>query len=163
MRPIITSEKHIVQLNRDTVQDLTLKKFNIVKVIAQDATATAPVDVRIGTEVRACYIQLWVSGDINGQSAATIIVEKFVTNNADPTTVEMALLNEYSNKKNILFTFQGILGETNNTNPIPVLNGWYKIPKGKQRFGLGDGLRIMIQAKDAQLEVCGLAIFKAYT
>ena len=163
MRPIITSEKHIVQLNRATVAGLSIDKLNVVKVIAQDAVATAPVDVRIGTEVKAVYVQLWISGQNNVQSAATIIFEKFVNNAANPTVTDMALLNEYANKKNILKTFQGIVGDTGSTNPVPVINEWIKIPKGKQRFGLGDGCRIIIQAKDTDIEFCGLSIFKAYT
>ena len=129
----------------------------------QDAVATQPVDVRIGTDIKACYIQLWISGATNDQSACTIILEKTQNDLSIPSPTAMSLLNEYNNKKNVLFTFQGIVGEVSNTNPIPVLDGWYKIPKGKQRFGLGDGLRLILQAKDSDIEHCGLAIFKAYT
>ena len=163
VKPKINSEKHIVQLNRQTTAGLSIAGLTIVKVVAQSATPNTPEDVTIGTDIKACYIQLWISGATNDQSACTVILEKTQNDFRIPSPTEMSQLNEYVNKKNILFTFQGIVGEVSNTNPIPVLDGWYKIPKGKQRFGLGDGLRLVLQAKDTDVENCGLAIFKAYT
>jgi len=44
------------------------------------------------------------------------------------------------------------------------MRGWYKIPKTKQRFGLGDRLVLQIasQGTDA-LDFCGFATYKEYT
>ena len=163
MKPKINSEKHIVQLNRATIAGLSISGLTLVNVVAQSATPTNPPDVTIGTDVKACFVQLWISGQNNVQSAVTLFIEKVPNNGSIPSPSVVSLLNEYTNKKNILHTVQGIVGDTGSTNPIPLLNGWYKIPKGKQRFGLGDSLRIIIQAKDTDIEFCGLAIFKAYT
>ncbi len=164
MRPQINSEKHIVQLNRaTTVGPAGIQNINLVSVLAQDAVASLPQDVRIGTNVKAVWLEWWCSGSNNDQSAVTAILYKTVGDTDIIDTTDMSLLNEYTNKKNILATFQGILGDSGSANPVPIFRGWFKIPKGKSRFGLGDKLRITLQAKDTDVESCGLCIYKAYT
>ncbi len=74
-------------------------------------------------------------------------------------------LHDYDNKKNILFTAQGLL-TPNDGGQVPVLRGWYKIPKGKQRFGLKDKLSVAVRNNNAtaiDINFCGLAIYKEYT
>ncbi len=81
------------------------------------------------------------------------------------TTASMAALHDYANKKNILFTAQGLLTPTDG-GQVPVVRGWYKIPKGKQRFGLTDQLFVSIRNNNAtsiDINFCGLAIYKEYT
>ncbi len=84
---------------------------------------------------------------------------------AAPTAGQIAALHDYANKKNILFTAQGLVTPTDG-GQVPVLRGWYKIPKGKQRFGLGDRLFLTIRNNNAaaiDINFCGLAIYKEYT
>ncbi len=81
------------------------------------------------------------------------------------TTAQMAALHDYDNKKNILFTSQA-LSPIDESMMIPVMRGWYKIPKGKQRMGLGDQLKISIRNNNAtaiDVNFCGLVIYKEYT
>jgi len=164
MRPMINSEKHIVQLNRATTTGPAgFQNLNLVTVLEQGVAAALPQDVVVGTNVKAVWLEWWCSGSNNDQSAVTAILYKTVGGEGPIDTADMSLLHNYNNKKNILATFQGILGDSGSANPVPIFRGWYKIPKGKSRFGLGDKLRIGLQAKDTDVESCGLAIYKAYT
>ncbi len=89
-------------------------------------------------------------------------IEKAVSGIIAPTFTNMTTLDSYANKKNVLFTTQGILGE-NSANPTPVFRGWIKIPRGKQRFGLDDRLRLNIAAIGAaDIIGCGLTVYKSY-
>ena len=161
---MINSEKHIVQHNRATVSGPGgVQNFNIVSVLAQGAVASNPQDVTIGTEIKACWVEIWVSGSNNEQTACTAVVVKTPADADAPDNTEMATLHNYANKKNILHTFQGIVGDTASTNPVPIIRQWIRIPKGKQRFGLGDKFRLVLQAKDTDLEVCGFSLYKART
>ncbi len=163
MRAQINSEKHIVQHNRmDITGPAGVVNFNIVSVVEQGVAATNPQDVEIGTTVKAVYTELWVSGGNNEQTQCTAVILKTPAGANAPDTTELSQLNNYVNKKNVLQTFQGIVGDTASTNPIPVFRGWVKIPRGKQRFGLGDKYRLTIRAADSDLVVCGFSIYKAY-
>ena len=80
------------------------------------------------------------------------------------TQPDTVTLNDYPNKKNILKTSQGVIGDAN-TNTTPVFREWIAIPKGKQRMGLGDRLMLNVSclAEAANdLEICGMFIYKEY-
>ncbi len=80
-----------------------------------------------------------------------------------PTAAEMAALGNYDNKKNVLYTTQG-LAPANTVSLMPLIKGWIKIPKGKQRMGLGDTLIFVIRnlnATDDQ-NFCGFSTYKEY-
>ncbi len=164
MRPVIKSRKHIFQISQGTVaQALTVHQ---TLVEAKEATSLAPGDVEEGAIVKACYIEFWVS-----QDSASIVGSYTIALYKDPggahaaTTTNMAALHDYKNKKNILFTAQGLL-TPNDGGQVPVLRTWYKIPKGKQRFGLGDRLLLTIRNNNAtsiDINFCGVAIYKEYT
>ncbi len=104
---------------------------------------------------------MWVQGAGAQPGATTIIVEKLPGVGTNITAGEMAALDDYNNKKNIFYTTQGLVGDSN-TNPAPLIRQWIKIPKGKQRFGLGDRLQFTILGLVDDIEFCGLAIYKAY-
>ncbi len=164
MRPIIKSKKHIVQISQSTVAQAASASTTLIE--AKELTSTLPTDVEEGAIVKACYVEFWVSQD----SASTIgsytcVLAKDPGGNAGMTTANMAALHDYNNKKNILFTGQGLL-TPNDGGQVPILRGWYKIPKGKQRFGLGDVLRISLRNNTPtaiDINFCGLVIFKEYT
>ncbi len=78
------------------------------------------------------------------------------------TLAQSQNLGAYPNKKNILYTTQGILADANDGGPtIPLIRGWIKIPKGKQRMGLDDRIVVNITAVGA-LRLCGISTFKEY-
>ncbi len=158
VRPTINSEKHLVQVGIDVVTAASVKNIGIA--IAKQSPS-ASFDVRVGAVIKAVYVEMWVQADAQNIGSQTIILEKIVGDGASADFSQMADLHNYPNKKNILYTTQGLTGESD-TNPIPVMRGWYKIPKGKQRMGLGDKLQLTMSANLQNLEHCGMFIFKEY-
>ncbi len=163
MRAVIHSKKHLVQISQATVGQAAV--VNTPLVVAKEAGSSTPTDVIEGAIVKACYVEFWVSQDSASiVGSYTIALFKDPGNNAGMTTAQMAALHDYDNKKNILFTAQGLL-TPNDGGQVPVLRGWYKIPKGKQRFGLADRLTLTVRNNNAtaiDINFCGLAIFKEY-
>ncbi len=164
MRPIIQSKKHIFQISQGTTAQAAISNFFLVQAI--EAVSTQPQQVEVGATVKACYIEFWVSQDSASVIGSyTVIVAKVTGDGATPSAANLAALHDYTNKKNILFTAQGLL-TPNDGGQVPVVRGWYKIPKGKQRFGLNDRLVISLRNNNVtavDINHCGVAIYKEYT
>ncbi len=162
MRSPINSRKHIFQISQATVAQNALVVTQLA--IGVEGSGTAPQHVIDGASLKACYIEFWVSQDsASVVGSYTVIIEKNPGQTAI-TFAQMGALHDYSNKKNILFTGQGLL-TPNDGGQVPVVRGWYKIPKGKQRFGLGDILSITIRNNNVtaiDINFCGVAIYKEY-
>jgi len=158
MRPIITSKKHYVQTPINTVMEATILNIEYVNAVAEPSAGR---DVLEGSIVKAVYIEMWLLAGANQPGSVTVSVEKVPALADQMTFLQGATLTDYPNKKNILFTSQGVIGDAN-TNPVPFMRQWFKIPKGKQRFGLGDKLVLNIQANTEDITHCGLAVFKEY-
>ncbi len=164
MRAPIHSKKHIVQISQSTVSQGAV--VNTVLVEAKEGASSTPEVIEEGAIVKNCYVEFWVSQDsASVVGSYTIILLKNPGGNANPLTGDLAALHDYDNKKNILFTGQGLL-TPNDGGQVPVLRQWYKIPKGKQRFGLKDRLQVSIRNNNAtaiDINFCGLSIYKEYT
>ncbi len=159
MRPPITSEKHIVQFPIDTIVAGTHQSIPLVTVAASGAGADI---VPIGSILKAIYIELWLQSGVNAIGSHIFVVEK-LQNGGDPIGfAAMAQLNDYNNKRNVFYTTEGLLAESN-ANPIPVIRQWLKIPKGKQRMAQGDKISLSISAQAGDIDRCGLSIYKSYT
>jgi len=78
-----------------------------------------------------------------------------------PTFADMSALNLYTNKKNVLYHTQG-LSNDQDADAIPFVRQWFKIPKGKQRFGLADRLYLVVSAIAIDQTICGHMVFKEY-
>ncbi len=78
------------------------------------------------------------------------------------TQAEHVAMNSYANKKNILYHTQGISND-GVANAQAVVRQWFKIPKGKQRFGLGDSLKLSISTQAEAINFCGFATYKEYS
>ncbi len=164
MRPVIKSKKHYLQISQSTVSQAAVVNTDIVQAV--EATSSAPDKCEEGALLKACYVEYWVSQDSSSVVGSyTVILYKNPGGNANALAADLAALHDYDNKKNILFTAQGLL-TPNDGGQVPVLRGWYKIPKGKQRFGLKDKLTVCIRNNNAtaiDINFCGLAVFKEYT
>ncbi len=162
MKAPIHSQKHYVQISRSAV--LTVAANNEPLIIAVESTVANAVDeVTEGSVVKAVYIELWTLGDGNDGSEVVTLV-KTPLNNTGPTFTQMNSLGTYPNKKNILFTHQGLTPNDGITSPHVVMRGWYKIPKSKQRFGLGDRLILTIANNSLDsINYCGFATYKEYS
>ncbi len=162
VRPTINSEKHYVAQSLDTVDDNTIKSRAIASAAVNPSTQQ---QVRVGSSIKALYIELWLLAASSQPVFQITTIEKIVAGADTMTTEQASNLHTYPNKKNILFTTQGLVGDAN-SNPIPVLRQWIKIPKGKQRMGLGDTFYINVAARGEaggnNLEMCGMFIYKEY-
>ncbi len=164
MRPIIQSKKHIFQISQSTVGQAIVDITTFIQAI--EGAPSAPHTVGEGAIVKACYVELWASQDSASVVGSYTVILYKNPGNANPvTTAQMAALHDYDNKKNILFTGQGLLTPSDG-GQVPVLRGWYKIPKGKQRMGLGDTMQIAIRNNNLtaiDINFCGFVLFKEYT
>ncbi len=161
VRPMVHSEKHYTQ---NSLFALTAGTDTAIQIISAVAVKDKDIasEVEEGSSIKAVYIELWVSTNTDNTTGSfVIIVEKQPSGSGNPTTTNMALLNDYANKRNILYTTQG-LNNPKNGVAIPALKFWVKIPKGKQRFGLGDKLIMTVFSQTGTLQACGFQIFKEY-
>ncbi len=162
MKQIVHSVKHIVQFPIDQI--LTGIRESIILIHSVESTvANLSTEVAEGTLVKAVFVELWLQNQAN-LSESIVTVTKDNNNSFGPTFAEMGNLFAYTNKKNVLFTHQGLSSNDAIGNPVRVLYGWIKIPKGKQRFGLGDTLTLSVSNVSANdLNRCGMSIYKEYS
>ncbi len=157
MRPPITSVKHIVQ--RSPTDTALGAIENISVAFANDQTGNT--NVKIGSVIKAVYVELWFIGTDQQTTSTTMTVEKKPSGLTAMSNADSANLGQYDNKNNIFFTSQGIIGDAN-SNPVPLHRGWIKIPKGKQRWSKGDLLVINVTGLTGDITTCGVFIFKEY-
>jgi len=158
--PIVT-EKHISQATISSIAFGAVSNWTIADAVAVVDKTDGTFEVEEGSLIKAVYIERWLTSDDAEQSSFVLIVEKVPSGLAPATAAQMAALNSYDNKKNILYMSQGLV------NPVagvamPVQKNWIAIPKGKQRFGLGDQLVLTILAQADGLNFCGLTILKEW-
>ncbi len=161
LAPLITI-KHMVNVESSTIANGVAVSTEIVQAVGQTAV-TNTTDVVEGSVVKTCYVELWIKSNAaaGGNAKFQLILEKITENSVPITFTEMNNLMTYPNKKNILFSTQGVIGDLS-TQSVPVMRDWYSIPKGKQRFGLGDELVVTVSATTADIRRCGLFIFKEW-
>ncbi len=161
MKAPIHSVKHTVQHGPSTIALGASLSVDMVSAVAPDAV-TDPDEVVEGSIIKAVYLELWGSSDDVTTSSFIFTIEKQVGGIADITVGDMAALDQYPNKKNILYTSQGLFGPKTNTIPLPIFKGWIRIPKGKQRFGLNDVLVWNLSAVLDGIFFCGCSVYKSY-
>ncbi len=158
----INSIKHYVHLANAAIASGAVTSFSVAESVVAPAAAGAE-EVREGSNVKAVHIEVWLRG--NGAAQADtqfiLIVEKLPGNTPVMTQAQTLNLGAYPNKKNILYTTQGVISG-NDTQSIPVIRDWVLIPKGKQRMGLNDRIQVTIGTVGEALQRCGLNTYKEY-
>lgn len=160
----INSIKHFVPQTSAQINSGTVTSHVIIDAVPQSSVATV-ADVVEGSIIKAVYVEIWIMNlGAAGPSQFILTIEKSPNGLAGPTFTNMANLMSYDNKKNILFSSQGILSDQNDggNGAVPIHRSWIKIPKGKQRFGLGDRFLLSLAAVDANYRWCGMIIYKEY-
>ncbi len=161
----INSNKHYVHQTKATVSSGAILGIKIVDAVVAPAVSNA-FDVRQGAIVKAVHLEYWIdiqadAGD-TGQQVA--ILEKVPSGQASVTAAQILNLGAYPNKKNILWTFQGIqTSAISGVQCTPIIRDWMLIPKGKQRMGLGDEIVFSFSSVGEIGHICGLATYKEYT
>ncbi len=162
MRAPITSEKKIVQQSSATVATTVIFPITIAEAV-QVGNVNTVSEVPTGSVIKAVYAEMWLRGGSTTSVSAVVTLEKRPGPAGAMTTTESSALGNYDNKKNVLFTFQGLINDVD-SYATPAIKGWIKVPKGKQRFGLADKLVLNIHNQGAaDLQVCGFFIYKNYT
>ncbi len=162
MKAPINSVKHYISHTELNIAAGGISVQPAVHAVTVNAV-TNTSDVREGSIVKAVYVERWLIGDeaagVNSQFVLT--VEKKREGEPDMTFTNASNLQAYLNKKNILYTTQGIVASSNGSSTVPVIRQWVLIPKGKQRFGLGDELHVNI-AFVTKGTTCGMETYKEY-
>ncbi len=154
--------KHIVQNSLFVAASGGKAGINLVDAVnVADITSTNPILVREGCTIKAVYLEYWCTGDDVVQSTQVSLVEKLPNNTSPVSAADMADLDEYENKNNILEMHMG-LNNPEDGVAQPLFRGWITIPKGKQRFALGEKLSISFLGQSDGLQMCGFAIYKEY-
>ncbi len=162
MKPIIHSTKHYVQQSRSQVGTVALVGIDIIHAV--EGTVAAAVDEVVeGATVKAVFVEMWLLDTANDGSFV-VSLEKIEALAAVMNFTQSNALGTYKNKKNILYVTQGLSPNNGVGNPVPIIRQWFKIPKGKQRFGLQDKLKLNITNNGLNdLEFCGFFTFKELT
>ncbi len=164
VKPIVHSKKHIPQQSQATIAQAVAHEFNICTSI--EGAPSTPVHVSEGASVKAVWLEMWLqnaSATVVGSFTAIFYKNPGGANSV--TSAELAALHDYDNKKNIFYVTQGLAPINDNTQML-LYKGWLKIPKGKQRMGLGDELNFTIRNNNATAidqDICGLAVYKSYS
>ena len=159
MRAVIHSVKHIVQTPLSQIATGLRENITIAQAV-ESTVANLATEVEEGAIVKAIYVEMWLQNQSN-LGHAIVILEKVTQGGAGATFTNMGSLFTYLNKKSIIFTHEGITSNDGVSGPIPVIRGWFKIPKGKQRMGLGDRWVLTISNPSSNnLDRCGMFIYK---
>ncbi len=162
MQAPINSIKHYVYNENTATANGSAR--TIVLVDAAPAPAnTNTFDVKEGAIVKAVFFELWLRSNAAAGTSMKfqLVIEKAPSGVDSVTFTQSNNLQTYDNKKNVLHFSQGVLGDIATTS-LPIFKSWILIPKGKQRFGLGDRLVATISATSATLNNCGFATYKEY-
>jgi len=160
LQPVINTEKHYGQLTLSTVAFGAVSNGVLISAVAVSDKDSAE-EVEEGSTVKTIFVERWITSDDAAQSTQVCIVEKVPAGQNAATASQMANLNDYPNKKNILYTTMGIVNPVAGVT-IPIIRQWVSIPQGKRRFGLGDRLFVNILAQADGVNICGFQIFKEW-
>ncbi len=161
----INSIKHYVHRTNVNIASAAIQNNEVVSAVSVASVGANAQEVEEGAVVKAVYIEMWLlaSGATGSATQFVLTVEKKLAGAPNMTAAQILSLGSYPNKKNILYTTQGVLGNFVDGSPaVPIIRAWIKIPKGKQRFGLTDKLMLNITTVGTTMNVCGIFIFKEY-
>jgi len=160
----VNSTKHYVHLTNTAVPSATVLNVDAVDAVAVNNIVLSQ-DCREGCTVKAVHFEFWIIG--NGGSGTSTqfnaTVQKIPVNSASPAFANMINLGAWTNKKNILWSSQGVIaGNIDGAQSVPIVRGWILIPKGKQRMGLSDRIVFSIAATGFSIQCCGFMTYKEY-
>lgn len=159
----IKSKKHYIQTTLASVSAGAIA--HVTAVTAIEGAMSAPDHVREGDVVKAAYFEYWLQQGTTSLGSFTAIVYKCPGAASAASAADLAALHDWDNKKNVLYTTQGIAPANDANAPLNIIKGWVQIPKGKQRFGLNDRLFLAIRNNNGAdaINYCGFVTLKSYS
>ncbi len=163
MQAPINSVKHFVGQPKANLASGLAITLEIANVVAAPVN-TNREDCSEGSMIKAIHFEYWVvtNSGIGTDTTFVMTIEKSPSNTINPAFSDMLNLGGYANKKNILYTTQGVVTSDSSGNAVPIIRDWLKIPKGKQRMGQEDRIIVTFATVDTALTFCGMAIYKEY-
>ncbi len=162
VKPVIKTTKHYNQFSPTTIASGALSNFDILEAVRVQDISTV-IEVEEGAIIKAVYLEVWLTSDDTSQTSFQLVLQKLPSGVTPGVFAVMNTLGTYDNKKNVLYTTRGLAPANNFGNPVPIVRGWFKIPKGKQRMGLGDKMSLAISAIANGITWCGFMTYKEYT
>ena len=98
VRPMVTSEKHYVQVTLSTV----LVGTNLTIPIAVAEASPTPGDgreINIGTTVKAVYVEMWYQGPANQPTTISTAFIKISNGGSGPSTADMIDIHNYQSSR----------------------------------------------------------------
>ncbi len=102
---------------------------------------------------------MWTTSDDATQGSVITALQKKPANAGNMTAAQIADLDTYAGKQDIFEIHQGLVAP-NIQSGTPIMRHWVKIPRGKQRFGLGEQLVFNILGQSEGATSCGFFIYK---
>ncbi len=162
VRPMVHSQKHYVQQSIATVTGSAKLDITLVDAVSV-GNKNLVTEVEEGNSIKAIFLEMWIRGGEAAAGSGICALYKNPGGSTPFTTTELAAMGTAENKKNVLFFQQGLFNDQD-ADAISVARQWFKIPKSKQRFGLGDRLIFTVFAQGAiDLHVCGFTTYKEYS
>ncbi len=161
----INSIKHYVHQTNANIVSGAIRNEVLADAVTVAAAGANAFDVTEGSLVKAVHLDYWLlnEGSTGTNTQCNAILEKVPSNQAAVTAGQIVNLGAYPNKKNVLHSFQGnISAAIDGVSSLPYMQGWFKIPKGKQRMGLGDRIVMSILSSGTTIAICGLCTYKEY-
>ncbi len=160
MKATINSTKHYIQTAASAIGNGAKLGIDVLDAVAKGTVRTATIEVDEGCIVKAMYLEYWVKAD-NPNFTVTGFVCKLPSGVTAPTFTNSQNLQAWENKKNVFETHQGLAPSGDQV--MALFRHWIKIPKGKQRMGLGDRIQVSVSMAGSAGDICGIAIYKEYT
>ncbi len=159
---MVHSTKHYVQKSISTITGGAVDTQSLV-VAVDVADKNLVNEVEEGNTVKACYLEFWLRTLDTASGSFVAALYKLPGTGVAFTAAQMAAISNAENKKNILWFGQGLVNDQD-ADATPILRSWYKIPKSKQRFGLGDQLVLTVLAQSLiDIAICGFVTYKEYS
>ncbi len=156
----INTEKHYTHHAQFNVASGAITSINVSDAVTV-ALKNLANEVVEGSLIKAVYLEFWLTVNGTGLGSAVMALEKRVAADPAMSFTEIQNLGAYPNKKNVLWTFEGLL-PGNGQNPVPILRQWFKIPRGKQRQGLADKIVLNLASIVGGLTACGFTTYKEW-
>ena len=160
VRPMVHSTKHYVQQSIGTVIAGAVEDQLFADSVAV-SNKDSVLEVEEGSSIKAVYVEVWIRSAATAASSFVFVICKRPSGVAVPTAAQLAALGLWENKKNVLYTCQGLTNDVDSTAMV-LYKGWVKIPKSKQRMGLGDKLSWHLTAIGQTINFCGFVTYKEY-
>ncbi len=158
----INATKHYTNRSNTALVSGTINATTLVQSVVAPGVANA-FSVTEGAVIKAMFIEFWLksSAAAGEDTQFNFNICKIPGGATPPDVTDMLNMGAYDNKKNCFFNTQGVIGDLT-TQAIPLIREWLKIPKGKQRFGLGDRMVATVLSTGTAAQICGQSVYKEY-